>query len=193
MATRLQSRYRVHKKTECEECGFKPSDPRQLDVHHLDLDKTNNDPENLKTLCANCHRLVHYPPKPGARRGGRPSLGLDSRIHLRLPADLHDRLRQAAENEGRSINSVIVAALLDAYPEREIPVEEVHLQDVRMPDEPLVVPVQKVSLAEVKAEFGTADPETCPHEDRILNPSGITECRACRSTRPRWAWLPPEA
>jgi 5-methylcytosine-specific restriction endonuclease McrA len=29
----------------------------QLDVDHIDGDHDNNDPENLQTLCANCHRL----------------------------------------------------------------------------------------------------------------------------------------
>ncbi|MHC5058639.1 MAG: HNH endonuclease signature motif containing protein [Planctomycetota bacterium] len=29
---------------------------RSLDVHHRDGDKTNNDPDNLSTVCATCHR-----------------------------------------------------------------------------------------------------------------------------------------
>jgi 5-methylcytosine-specific restriction endonuclease McrA len=41
----------------CERCGFIPLHPRQLDVHHLDGNKANNDLSNLQTLCANCHRL----------------------------------------------------------------------------------------------------------------------------------------
>jgi hypothetical protein len=41
----------------CEECGFVPIHPCQLDVDHMDGDKKNNNIENLKTLCANCHRL----------------------------------------------------------------------------------------------------------------------------------------
>jgi 5-methylcytosine-specific restriction endonuclease McrA len=28
-----------------------------LDVDHIDGDRFNNDPANLQTLCANCHRL----------------------------------------------------------------------------------------------------------------------------------------
>ena len=51
--------YVVHKGDQCEECGFLPRHPRQLDVHHLDGDHSNNDPSNLQTICANCHRLVH--------------------------------------------------------------------------------------------------------------------------------------
>lgn len=57
------SHYRQHLKPKCEPCGFKPVHIRQLDIHHIDLDRTNNNPDNLMTLCANCHRLVHVPPE----------------------------------------------------------------------------------------------------------------------------------
>ena len=29
--------------------------PKRLDCHHIDYDKNNNNPENLTTLCKNCH------------------------------------------------------------------------------------------------------------------------------------------
>ena len=48
--------YRAHKKTACEACGF-TGQPCQLDVDHIDENHQNNDPANLQTLCANCHRL----------------------------------------------------------------------------------------------------------------------------------------
>ncbi len=51
--------HRKHLKPKCERCGFDPANPCQLDVHHLDGNHRNNDPLNLMTLCANCHRLVH--------------------------------------------------------------------------------------------------------------------------------------
>lgn len=51
--------YRKFKKETCERCGFIPEDLCQLDVHHADLDTENNSSDNLKTFCANCHRLVH--------------------------------------------------------------------------------------------------------------------------------------
>jgi len=41
--------------TECEECTYKPIFIGTLQVHHRDGDKKNNEPENLTTLCANCH------------------------------------------------------------------------------------------------------------------------------------------
>lgn len=49
--------YRKYKKSRCEKCGFVPEHQCQLDVDHIDGNHKNNDPENLQTLCANCHRL----------------------------------------------------------------------------------------------------------------------------------------
>lgn len=43
----------------CDRCGFVPEHPQQLDVHHTDGNRLNNNPANLRTLCANCHRLEH--------------------------------------------------------------------------------------------------------------------------------------
>jgi predicted HNH restriction endonuclease len=51
------AKYRKHV---CERCEFIPEARCQLDVHHIDNDKTNNTADNLQTLCANCHRLVHH-------------------------------------------------------------------------------------------------------------------------------------
>lgn len=53
--------YRRNLGKSCERCGFVPEHPRQMDVHHRDGDHSNDDPANLQTLCANCHRLVHIP------------------------------------------------------------------------------------------------------------------------------------
>ena len=49
--------YRRFKKGICAFCGFIPVHPCQLDVDHIDGDRTNNNESNLQTLCANCHRL----------------------------------------------------------------------------------------------------------------------------------------
>ena len=31
---------------------------RRLDVHHIDGDKSNHDPDNLVALCHSCHQLI---------------------------------------------------------------------------------------------------------------------------------------
>ncbi len=63
-----QNRYTAHKKQTCERCGFVPEHPCQLDVHHKDGDHSNNDPANLQTLCANCHRLITWEEQNGIYR-----------------------------------------------------------------------------------------------------------------------------
>ena len=52
--------YRKYKKDKCENCGFIPLHSCQLDVDHIDGNNSNNEISNLKTLCANCHRLKTY-------------------------------------------------------------------------------------------------------------------------------------
>ena len=48
------------KRVKCEFCGFIPIHECQLDVDHIDGDKTNNEKSNLQTLCSNCHRLKTF-------------------------------------------------------------------------------------------------------------------------------------
>lgn len=50
-------RLRKHKGASCENCGFVALHPCQLDVDHIDGNRDNDASENLRTLCANCHRL----------------------------------------------------------------------------------------------------------------------------------------
>jgi hypothetical protein len=49
--------HRLHKKNQCEKCGFVAVHRCQLDVDHIDGDHSNNDASNLQTLCRNCHSL----------------------------------------------------------------------------------------------------------------------------------------
>lgn len=49
--------YLKHRKEYCERCGFVAEHRCQLDVDHIDGNHKNDDPTNLRTLCANCHRL----------------------------------------------------------------------------------------------------------------------------------------
>src|SRR3970282_53385 len=39
----------------CERCGL----DEPLVVHHRNRDRTNNSPENIEILCANCHYKEH--------------------------------------------------------------------------------------------------------------------------------------
>lgn len=39
----------------CQSCGYDET----LDLHHIDEDRTNNEPENHVILCPNCHALIH--------------------------------------------------------------------------------------------------------------------------------------
>lgn len=52
------------KKDYCEKCGFKSQHPEQFDVYHMDGNLDNCRPTNLKTICANCQRLLQ---KTGSR------------------------------------------------------------------------------------------------------------------------------
>lgn len=52
----LHWRARKHRKPACEECGTKTT----LHVHHVDRNPANNDPANLRTLCASCHLQLHW-------------------------------------------------------------------------------------------------------------------------------------
>jgi ribosomal protein L37E len=52
--------YTIHKKNYCESCGFIAIHKVQLDVDHIDGNHKNNAVDNLRTLCANCHRLKTY-------------------------------------------------------------------------------------------------------------------------------------
>ena len=42
----------------CELCGYS-AHQSAIVVHHKDMDRTNNKPENLAILCSNCHAVVH--------------------------------------------------------------------------------------------------------------------------------------
>lgn len=48
-------RARKHLKPACEACG----ETRLLHAHHIDQDKTNNEPTNIQTLCKYCHDFWH--------------------------------------------------------------------------------------------------------------------------------------
>lgn len=47
------------KKGQCEKCGFTSKHPEQFDVYYIDGDVSNSRYTNLKTVCANCQRILH--------------------------------------------------------------------------------------------------------------------------------------
>lgn len=57
--------FRKFKTNICNHCGFTSEHKIQFDVDHIDGNHKNNDPSNLQTLCANCHRLKTYTNKDG--------------------------------------------------------------------------------------------------------------------------------
>jgi hypothetical protein len=52
--------YVIYKKDCCEQCWFVPLHKCQLDVDHTDWNHHNNSINNLRTLCANCHRIKTF-------------------------------------------------------------------------------------------------------------------------------------
>ena len=46
------------KKDYCEKCNYKSKHPEQFNVYHVDGNLDNCTPNNLKTICANCQRLM---------------------------------------------------------------------------------------------------------------------------------------
>jgi hypothetical protein len=51
-----QDGYRM--KPLCDKCGFKSKNLEQFNVFHVDGNMTNTRPANLKTVCANCQRIL---------------------------------------------------------------------------------------------------------------------------------------
>jgi hypothetical protein len=49
--------YRI--KSQCDKCGFKSPYKEVFSVFHIDGDLNNCRPTNLKTVCANCQRVLH--------------------------------------------------------------------------------------------------------------------------------------
>jgi hypothetical protein len=55
---------RIRPMERCELCGW-DSEPNILQMHHMDGDDKNGNPENLKWLCPNCHSREHFRSKTG--------------------------------------------------------------------------------------------------------------------------------
>ena len=46
-------------KNQCDKCGFKSPYTDVFNVFHVDGNLNNCRPSNLKTICANCQRILH--------------------------------------------------------------------------------------------------------------------------------------
>jgi len=46
------------KKNNCEKCNYTSKHPEQFNVFHIDGDLNNSSFTNLKTVCANCQRVM---------------------------------------------------------------------------------------------------------------------------------------
>lgn len=47
------------KKLKCDRCGYSSKYSQQFDVYHIDGNLNNCRYDNLKSICANCQRLLH--------------------------------------------------------------------------------------------------------------------------------------
>lgn len=48
------------KRYKCDSCGISfINHPQEIHVHHIDGNKSNNNPSNLKVLCFDCHAEIH--------------------------------------------------------------------------------------------------------------------------------------
>jgi hypothetical protein len=65
-----QDGYRM--KLECDKCGFKSKHKEQFNVFHVDGNLNNSRLLNLKTVCANCQRVLHKEGVQWKQGGLRP-------------------------------------------------------------------------------------------------------------------------
>jgi hypothetical protein len=73
-------RARKHLQSSCEACGER----RQLQAHHVDQGRSNNEPTNIQTLCKWCHDYLHTT----AKRLGIPVAGRMACLALRAESPL---------------------------------------------------------------------------------------------------------
>lgn len=58
MSTARQRAFAAHG-TACQDCGGESSVANPIEVHHVDRNRRNNDPQNLRVLCRACHVARH--------------------------------------------------------------------------------------------------------------------------------------
>jgi hypothetical protein len=60
------------KKDTCDRCNYTGKYPEQFNVYYVDGDPSNCKYSNLKTVCANCQRILHKLKLPWTRGDLRP-------------------------------------------------------------------------------------------------------------------------
>lgn len=60
------------KKDTCDRCSYISKYPDQFDIYYVDGDPSNCKIANLKTVCANCQRILHKLKLPWKRGDLRP-------------------------------------------------------------------------------------------------------------------------
>jgi hypothetical protein len=67
-----QDGYRI--KLQCDQCGFKSKHKEQFNVFHVDGNMNNTKNTNLKTVCANCQRILAKEGVKWSRGGLQPDV-----------------------------------------------------------------------------------------------------------------------
>jgi hypothetical protein len=94
---------RAHFGGACERCG-EEVDWGDIEVHHVDRDRANDNRDNLENLCHECHRQEHH--------GDDPMWGMVAS----LPRPVVEMLDEAVERHGYHSRSEAVArALVRTY------------------------------------------------------------------------------
>lgn len=70
--TALWEKAGYNKKATCDKCGFSSKHQEQFDVYYIDGNPGNCRYTNLKTVCANCQRILHKLKLPWKQGDLRP-------------------------------------------------------------------------------------------------------------------------
>ncbi len=68
----LYEKHGYKKKNICDRCNFTSKFSEQFNVFYIDGDPSNNRYTNLKTVCANCQRILHKLKLPWKQGDLRP-------------------------------------------------------------------------------------------------------------------------